>query len=63
MRMKRNRMKLRQLMAKHELKCTDVGVLLNRKHRTVRDWCSVSGNDIPDEQLDNLHKILRKGEG
>lgn len=61
--MKRNRMKLRLLMTKHGLNCKDVGVLLNRAHRTVRDWCRVSGNDIPDEQLDNLHAILRKGEG
>lgn len=58
MHMKKNRMKLRRLMAKHDLKCNDVSVMLDRSIRTVRGYCSLTGNDIPDELLEELQAKL-----
>lgn len=58
MHMKKNRMRLRRLMAKHDLKCNDVSVMLDRSIRTIRGYCSLTGNDIPDELLRELETKL-----
>lgn len=51
---KPNRIKLRTLMAEHDLSCPDVAEILDRSDSTVREWTSKVGADIPAHSLELL---------
>lgn len=52
--MKPNRIKLKQLMAQHDLNCIAVSKLLGVKPDTVRVWRCNSGHDVPSNTLELL---------
>lgn len=56
---KKNRKKLRALMALHDIKGPDVAEIMGRKPGTVNVWMSEKGSDITDEALFYLEHLLK----
>ena len=58
---KKNRERLRELMAHHDLTKKQVSTMLNRSSSTIETYCSRSGVDIPDHLLELLElKLLQQ---
>lgn len=53
---------LNRIMRDHSLTCRQVGELLNRDLRTVRNWRAAAGATIPEHALQLLRAKLAKAE-
>ena len=57
---KKNRQKLRQIMAEYDIKGAEVARLTGRQLPTVHIWMSKTGDDIRDETLCYLQYRLQQ---
>ncbi len=54
-----NRIKLRVLMAKHDVSSREVAQILGRSQVTVQAWTCRNDKDIPDHSLEVLEMRLK----